>query len=58
MTILRRACQPIITWMTRPALHSPEDDLRRDYMLRLASSDCCMGEFGAQSFMSVFPKDF
>jgi hypothetical protein len=33
-------------------------DLRREYVERLLSSDACVSEYGVQSLMGLFPKDF
>ena len=38
----------------------PEDksDLRRVYIERLMTADACIGEFGVQALMGLYPKDF
>ncbi len=55
---------PFISFM-RPAAQSetlienPErTDLRREYIHRFLASDSCVGEYGAQALMGLFPKDF
>ena len=38
----------------------PEDksDLRREYIERLMTADACIGEFGVQALMGLYPRDF
>jgi len=38
----------------------PEDtsDVRREYLDQLIAADACVGEFGVQALMGLYPKDF
>lgn len=35
-----------------------QSDLRREYIERLIAADACVGEFGVQALMGLYPKDF
>ena len=48
----RRAAKPV-----EPIASDPDEDMRREYITRLISSESC-GEYGAQALMGMFPKDF
>ena len=64
MTALTIASFPLFSWFKRPEpSHSPQPtyidvDLRREYVSRLISAEGCVGEYGVQALMGLFPKDF
>lgn len=35
-----------------------KSDMRREYIERLIAADACVGEFGVQALMGLYPKDF
>jgi len=41
-----------------PQSDNQHQDLRRAYATEMLASGACVGEFGAQALMAVFPKDF
>ena len=53
ITLPWRAARP-----AAPTTPAAEDDLRREYLSRVIASDCCVGEYGVQGLMGLFPKDF
>lgn len=35
-----------------------KSDMCREYIERLITADACVGEFGVQALMGIYPKDF
>jgi hypothetical protein len=52
------ASRPGATAPRETAETSGDADLRREYVQRLLSCDACVGEYGVQALMGLFPKDF
>lgn len=59
---------PLFSWpfkATKTTTLAPEpprcdahQDLRRAYVAEMIVSGACVGEYGAQALMAVFPRDF
>jgi len=64
MIALPIARMPFFSWFQQPAPPaapqptSIDDDMRREYVSRLISAEGCVGEYGVQALMGLFPKDF
>ena len=64
MTALPITSFPLFSWFHQPTLPtapqptSIDDDLRREYVAQLIAAEGCVGEFGVQALMGLFPKDF
>tara|TARA_R110002094_G_scaffold57968_1_gene69074 strand:+ start:26 stop:220 length:195 start_codon:yes stop_codon:yes gene_type:complete len=64
MTALPMTGLSLISWFRRPARTQspqpevPEDDLRREYLMRITAAEGCVGEHGVQGLMGLFPRDF
>ena len=64
MTALPIARLQLFSWFRRPARAArpqaevPQDDLRREYLMRVIAAEGCVGEHGVQGLMGLFPRDF
>ena len=64
MTALPIARLPFFSWFQQsapppePQPISVDDDLRREYVAQLIAAEGCVGEYGVQALMGLFPKDF
>ena len=64
MTALPMTGLPLFSWFRRsartqgPQPDVPQDDLRREYLMRVIAAEGCVGEYGVQGLMGLFPRDF
>ena len=64
MTALPIPRLSLFSWFRRsaraqsPQPDVPQDDLRREYLMRIIAAEGCVGEHGVQGLMGLFPRDF
>lgn len=64
MTAIPTIQGPFLSWFNRktprsePPANWTDDDLRREYVTRIVTTEGVTGEYGVQALMGFFPKDF